>query len=206
MTTGNRFEDRLLSKLTPLVGRRRILPTTALRRRPRLAAAGAATVTGAALAIGVPMLAGGTAYAVTPGDDGTVTVEIYDLSDSEGLEEALAEQGVNAVVDYLPLGKTCAEPRFTPAETGGIVSMETSNVDGSIRFSLDVEGLDDGVTLVLTTAGDIDEGEYSVGMAEGDVAACELVDAPRLPDGPGAEEGTNVEEESDEGGTDLNED
>jgi len=196
MNGGGRFEDRLLVELRRLVAerpgpaqaaaaRRRFLP--AARRRLVLVAGTAAAIACAAAL--VPLLTGGgtAAYAVTTSDDGTVTVEINSLSDAAGLQAKLRDAGVPAVVLYLPPGKACREPIFTPssgqasgAPLGGGVRHEA---DGSTAFSIDPAGLQPGDTLVIMTqdvAGPDGGTGWSIGVAvaHGPVKTCDVVDAP----------------------------
>jgi len=180
------FEERLLVELRGRVadlpadrGRRR-----PLWRRPRLAVAGGLAVAAVAAAtVGVVFLSTGTqaAYAVTKNADGTVTVEIDSLTDAAGLQANLQAAGVNAVVEYLPTGKMCREPWFTPAGPAAAGSESSSSVgknsDGSFSFTISND-IPAGDTLVISTqSGD---GSQALGMAiaQGTVPPCEVVDAP----------------------------
>ena len=180
------FEERLLVELRSLVaappaggGRRR-----ALWRRPRVVVAGGLAAAAAAVVAGVLVFSTGTqaAYAVTKNADGTVTVEIDSLTDAAGLQAKLQEAGVNAVVEYLPEGKICRQPWYTPAGRGAEGAEQTSSVqnmsDGTIRFTI---GRDRpaGSTLVITTqTGPGNLTALGLGYAQGDVPACQVVDAP----------------------------
>src|SRR5437867_1311857 len=113
------FEKRLLDELRNLVvAQPSSRPERARSRRPLVLAGSMAAVLAAATGAGVPFLVGGAApaYAVTTNDDGTVSVEINSLSDAAGLESKLREAGIPAVVQYLPPGKACKQPWFTPAQ------------------------------------------------------------------------------------------
>ena len=181
------FEERLLHELRGLVvsrpvdrGQRR-----AVWRRPRLVLAGglAAALAAAAIA-GALILSAGTqsAYAVTRNADGTVTVEIDSLSDAAGLEAALQAQGVNAVVEYLPEGKMCQQPWFTPAGRDADGEMQESSVgrtsDGATRFTISGDR-PAGATLVITTQTGADGARaLGIGYAQGEVPPCQVVDAP----------------------------
>jgi hypothetical protein len=102
------FEERLLHELRAVVAARPApgpAPASAparRRARRRLVLAGAGGV--AALLAAVAIFAGGgdteSAYAVTPRADGSVTVKISRLSDAAGLQRALRDAGVPAVVRY----------------------------------------------------------------------------------------------------------
>ncbi len=180
------FEERLLHELRIVVGEQ---PTDRGERRPvrrgqRLALAGglAAAVTAAAIA-GVVFFTAGTqaAYAVTKNADGSVTVEIDSLTDATGLQAKLQAAGVNAVVEYLPAGKTCQQPWFTPAGHQGGETQQSSvgpAGNGAIRFTISGDH-PDGATLVVTTqTGPGNETALGLGWAQGAVPACQVVDAP----------------------------
>ena len=181
------FEERLLRELRSLVaappvdrGQRH-----AFWRGPRLVLAGGlAAVLAAAASAGVFFFSAGTqaAYAVTKNADGTVTVEIDSLSDAAGLQAKLQAAGVNAVVEYLPAGKACKQPWFTPAGFGAAGGLHGSEVgrtsDGSTRFTISGD-LPSSSTLVITTqTGPGDERALGIAWAHGDVPPCEVADAP----------------------------
>jgi len=120
------------------------------------------------------------AYAVTKNTDGSVTVEVDSLTDAAGLQAALQAAGVNAVVEYLPEGKMCAQPWFTPA--GHIGGMNSSgvqrNTDTKIQFTISGD-MPTGDTLVITTqTGPGREQALGTAWATGTVPACQVVDAP----------------------------
>ena len=180
------FEERLLHELRSLVaaapaerGRRR-----SLRQRPRLVLAGAlAAVLAAAATAGALVLSAGTqaAYAVTRNADGTVTVEIDSLSDAAGLQAQLQAAGVNAVVQYLPEGKICRRPWFTPLghPAGGTTQSGVERLEnGGVRFTLTAD-IPAGATVVIETqSGPDNETALGIGYAQGDVPPCQVVDAP----------------------------
>ena len=179
------FEERLLHELRAEVAAR---PVDGGRRRPfwrrsRLVLAGGLAVALAAAATtAVLVLSAGTqaAYAVTKNADGSVTVEIDSLTDAAGLQSALQAAGVNAVVEYLPAGKICKRPWFTPAgRTGGTHQAGTGrSSDGSTEFTISGDQ-PAGTTLVITTQTG-PGGLQALGMAyaKGDVPPCQVVDAP----------------------------
>jgi hypothetical protein len=71
------------------------------RRRRRLACTGAGLVTATVTAVGLPIGVSSTsapAFAVETQSDGDVVVTINDLSDADGLQNALRDAGVNATV------------------------------------------------------------------------------------------------------------
>lgn len=181
------FEERLLHELQSVVtaspvdrGQRR-----PLWRGPRLVVAvGLAVVLGAAAGAGVFLLAAGApaAYAVTRNADGTISVEIDSLTDAAGLQARLQAAGVNAVVEYLPAGKMCQQPWFTPAGRGTNHGLQQSGVgragDGAIRFTISGDH-PAGATLVVTTqTGPGNEQALGLAWAEGEVPPCRVVDAP----------------------------
>jgi hypothetical protein len=184
------FEERLLQELRSVVaaspahrGQRRTL----WRGRRLVLAGGLTAVLAAATAAGVLFLSAGTqaAYAVTKNADGTVTVEIDSLTDAAGLQAKLQALGVNAVVQYLPAGKECKRPWFTPEPplgAGAAGGMQKSVVgrtsDGATRFT--ISGTHPaGTTLVVTTqTGPNGERALGIGWAKGDVPPCQVVDAP----------------------------
>lgn len=182
------FEERLLSELrsrvvAPPVDRGQRRP---LWRRPRLVvlAGGLAAVVVAAASAGVLFLSAGTqaAYAVTKDADGTVTVEIESLTDAAGLQAKLQAVGVNAVVQYLPVGKMCKPPWFTPAGHDAAGGTRQSRVgrtsDGAVSFTISANQAP-GTTLVISTqTGPGRAQALGIGVAKGVVPPCEVVDAP----------------------------
>ena len=177
------FEERLLVELKSLVaaapseGQRR-----ALWHRPRLVLAGGLAAAAAAVVAGVLVFSTGTqaAYAVTKNADGTVTVEIDSLTDAAGLQAKLQEAGVNAVVEYLPVGKICKQPWYTPAGQAGGTQQSSvgQSGDGAIRFTISGDR-PAGTTLVITTqTGPGNLTALGMGYAQGDVPPCQVVDAP----------------------------
>ncbi|MFI6389126.1 hypothetical protein [Nonomuraea sp. NPDC050540] len=91
-------------------------------QRPRLALGLAVTVTVAAAAVVVPSVLddSGTyssaSWAVTKQADGVVWVRVTDFKDATGLSRQLKELGVPAIVDYVPEGDKCREPRAEHVE------------------------------------------------------------------------------------------
>lgn len=157
----SRFEDRLLIELKQVVRNRPAgatpePPPRMIRPawRPRLALAGAAAALAIAGAVLLPMIGGqeSTAYAVTVNDDGTVTVKINHFSDAEGLRAKLADVGIPATVEYLPLGQMCKEPWFTGDSNAGSRLAAPAN-DGSITFTLNRGEFTGDKSLVVQTSG-----------------------------------------------------
>ena len=93
-------------------------------RRGKLIALGATAAAAIAAALAVALGGGSAAYAVEPGANGSVTVQIHDLSDAAGLQSALRDAGVPAVVTYSATapsacGGAGVPPAAPPSETGG---------------------------------------------------------------------------------------
>jgi hypothetical protein len=183
------FEERLLTELRDLVAVPRIEGGHKRRiwRAPRLALAGGlAAVVAAAVTAGVFVLSAGTqaAYAVTKNADGSITVQIDSLTDAAGLQAKLQAAGVNAVVDYLPVGKMCKQPWFTPAGAHAAANgdMQQSTVgrngDGTTNFTISGDHPADATLVVTTQTGPGNEQALGIAWAKGTVPACEVVDAP----------------------------
>lgn len=177
------FEERLLRELRETVTAE---PAGRRQRRPgrRFAlVGGVAALAGTAVAAGVVFLSAGTqaAYAVTKNDDGTVTVEIDSLSDAAGLQAKLQAAGVNAVVEYLPAGKMCERPWFTPLgrPLGGTTQSGVEHLSGGgVRFTLGAD-IPAGATVVIETqSGPGDGTALGIAWAQGVVPPCQVVDAP----------------------------
>jgi hypothetical protein len=176
------FEERLLVELRSLVEAEPA--DRGQPRRLRLAVAGglAAAVTAAAVA-SVVFFSAGTpaAYAVTKNADGSVTVEIDSLTDAAGLQAKLQAAGVNAIVEYLPAGKMCAQPWFTPAGRQEGETQQSSvgaAGDGKTRFTISGDLPADETLVVTTQTGPGDERALGLAWAEGEVPPCQVVDAP----------------------------
>jgi hypothetical protein len=178
------FEERLLVELRKTVTAEPVVPGRWRRPGRRLAVAGGlAMALAAAATIGVFFLSAGTqaAYAVTKNADGTVTVEVDSLTDAAGLQSALQAAGVNAVVEYLPAGKMCQQPWFTPlghpldgTTQSGVQHLE----NGGVSFTLSANIPTDATVVIQTQTGPDDETALSIGYAQGEVPPCEVIDAP----------------------------
>jgi hypothetical protein len=202
------FENRLLDELRSVVVAqpapsserplRRPRPWVGRGSRPRLALVGGMVVLLAvAVAAGVPFLTGGAtpAYAVSTNEDGTVTVEIGSLSDAAGLERKLREAGIRAVVQYLPPGKACKQPWFTPASPqsdGSSPGSETPirggvlhTSEGHTRFTISKNLPADETLVIMTQVAPAASApaagsptSIGIALAQGEVEACEVIDAP----------------------------
>ncbi|MEV0614977.1 hypothetical protein AB0I81_16750 [Nonomuraea sp. NPDC050404] len=145
----------------------------------------AAAATAVVLATG---LVGGPAYAVTKDADGGVSVEVRAFTDPEGLESELAAAGVKAVVDYLPQGQTCKQPRG--AHGGGSGPFQAGIGVGpggsGIAFKIGKGQVPDGSTLVLTVSKSKDGDDRppfatTLELVQGEVSACEPTSMPVPP-------------------------
>jgi hypothetical protein len=181
-THEDRFEDRLLLALRAVVDANpapvhSLAPSRRSLTRPVLAGG---AVAGVAVAASSLLVAGGSsaAYAVDSHSDGSVTVTINSLKDAAGLQQKLAAAGVKAVVDYLPTGKSCQQPRYKPASAGaqGSLQVETRK-GGSTTFTIGASQLVAGDTLVVESSGGADFSQIGVGVAAGAVSPCQPVDS-----------------------------
>jgi hypothetical protein len=194
-----RFEDRLLAALQEIVAERaaaapaeedRVAVARPARSRPRLVLAVGATALGVAAAVVLPSLFGGdSAFAVAEQGDGSIRVEIKEVSDAQGLERRLAELGIPAQVDYLPDGEVCRQPRYAATRMsataggsgavagGGPGERERGEGTGSsASFTLRPADFASGETLVIATAGRHSLSSIEVAIAEGPVLPCVPVD------------------------------
>lgn len=192
--TRERFEDRLLTELRAVVSANPapapVRATTRTPARRPIAIGGTLAGVGAgAVAISLAMAGGASpAYAVSD-HDGKVSVSISSLQDAAGLKRELAAVGVTSVVDYLPAGKTCKQPRIshTGQATGAINQLNVGRrSDGATTFTFDAGQIGDG-TLVIEASGDDTSNSLSVRVADGTVAPCTPVEGtPPADGGPGA--------------------
>jgi hypothetical protein len=182
------FEDRLLVELRHEVASRQ----APAPRRGRWIVAGAGALAAAAAALAVALGGGASAYAVEPGANGTVTVEIRDLSDASGLQRELRAAGVPAVVSYDAAPPSCgadAGPKRSapPAEAGGASSGATRRVERGTSagpsFSTDgahgadqkgtittsVEKTGDGVTFTISPGALPRDGQLYITTQSGQV-------------------------------------
>lgn len=92
------FEAALLTELRETVSQRAAAP--AKRRTRSVAAVAVAGIAALATGIGLTSMGGSPAFAVETAADGEIIVRIHELTDAAGLEQALADQGVTAKVQY----------------------------------------------------------------------------------------------------------
>jgi len=92
------FDRALLTELRQVAAERAATPARRTRTRWALAGSGVAAV--AVTAFGLSTLGSPAAYAVDEQGDGDIVITIHELSDADGLEQALADHGIEADVDY----------------------------------------------------------------------------------------------------------
>ncbi len=117
----------------------------------------AATALAGATAIGVVGLRPDPAFAVERQADGDVVITVMKLSDADGLERALAKEGITAEVTYDATAATSSDldnggrPACWPA-VGDVVVDPADNGGVAITLAADYVAAHDGV-LQLTAAG-----------------------------------------------------
>ncbi|WP_433465395.1 hypothetical protein [Spirillospora sp. CA-128828] len=139
----------------------------------------------AAVAIGAPRVLGGNeaAYAVSKQKDGTILITLGDMKNPKRLQGDLREMGLNAVVDFLPDGKQCAEPRVqNRLPTSSKLSVRPKVDRDRGVFAIDPRVVKSGQTVVLEFAlggfGSGGTAGMSSVITDGPVKACKLVDGP----------------------------
>ncbi|MEU9887850.1 hypothetical protein [Sphaerisporangium sp. NPDC051011] len=165
------------------------------RRRLTRPAVLASALALAAAAVSVPLVfgAGQPAYAVSRNQDGTLTISINQARDPKGLEATLRDMGVNAVVDYIPMGKRCTpQPRSEhflsreevrhPADGKPLVVWPPE----TDAFRINPAAVKPGQTAVLEFSVSEDERTAGIwaGLSNGPVAPCTLTDSDEAPLGP----------------------
>ncbi|TMR21648.1 hypothetical protein ETD86_14590 [Nonomuraea turkmeniaca] len=205
------FEERLLSALKEEITTRTAedkMTTTVTQvqrgSRRRLAGLSAAVAGVAAATTAVVLLTGvadNPAYAVTKGTDGSVSVRISAFTDPDGLEAELANAGVKSVVDYLPQGQTCKDPRGEKGSVTGPFSVSVGSAGGGVSFTIEKGRVPAGETLVLAVSKSEDGDDrppfgVSLTVVKGAVADCEPTSMPVPPAGDG---GVTVDKKDDGG-------
>jgi hypothetical protein len=192
------YEEKVLTELREVVASRTspvaVPRSTGPMRRRRLMLATAAAVLAVAAGVGAPALLGTwqqSAYAVERDPDGSIRIYIREYRDAKGLETKLRAFGVSAVVDYVPNGKQCREPRasYIPDDQvpPGLMTTEPPRGDEEAYWKLHPELIPPGHTFVYTTTliGKPGDKEWTakghMALATGPVAPCELVPGPVLP-------------------------
>jgi hypothetical protein len=92
------FDRALLTELRLIAAEG--APAPVRRTRKRWAYAGTGVAAAAVTAFGLTTLGSPSAYAVDEQGDGDIVITIHELDDADGLEQALAEHGIEADVDY----------------------------------------------------------------------------------------------------------
>ncbi|GGO68723.1 hypothetical protein [Nonomuraea cavernae] len=192
----NNFEERLLNALKDDLARTPVMegvtaaaPARRVRRRGLVGAAAALAGVAAAATAAVTVLGGATpAFAVDRLSDGSVSVRISEFRDPSDLEAELSSAGIKAVVDYLPQGQTCKEPRGKATASRGPMQVSMGSDGKGIDFTIEKGRVASGDTLVLVLSVDSDDpakvaGAMSLTVIDGAVAACEAVPMP-LPSDP----------------------
>ncbi|MGC5009581.1 hypothetical protein ACLQ2R_02330 [Streptosporangium sp. DT93] len=165
-----------------------------LLRRPALLAPVLAAAVAVAVAVPVLVSGGTPAYAVARNPDGTISVQINEVRDSKKLEADLNALGFRAVVDYVPQGKQCEDPRgdflpsersYGPAADDPLVIIDRGPISEK-GFLFNPAALEEGQTAVL---------EFNIGdptvhiwakIANGPVKPCVMVDTTGHPVGTSA--------------------
>ncbi|MFI7421850.1 hypothetical protein [Nonomuraea sp. NPDC049684] len=188
----NTFEERLLGALkAEMAAGTQPVPAPVVRRPRRRVvglAAAAASVAVVATVTATGLFGGGPAYAVTGTADGGVAVEINAFRDPGGLADELAAAGVKAVVDYLPYGQTCKQPRGRNGGGEGRFEASIGRSGGGISFRIAKGQVPAGQTLVLAVTLDRSGPEAppvstSLQVVQGEVGRCEPVAMPVPPAG-----------------------
>ncbi|MFF4413437.1 hypothetical protein ACFYY8_12965 [Streptosporangium sp. NPDC001559] len=155
------FEERRLAELKEHVAARAAAERAGRpRRRIVMTLAAGAAVAVVASVITVSSIGGAApAYAVTKDSDGVVHVTVRDVApgdfpDVKGLTGQLRELDVPAVVDYVPAGRKCREPRGTVVTDvpGGLYRTPTNvpGDPGAWRMQIDTKLFKPGQTFVWT--------------------------------------------------------
>ncbi len=96
------FDRALLTELRQVAAEPAAAPVR--RTRKRWAYVGTGVAAAAVTAFGLTSLGSPAAYAVDETGDGDIVITIHELDDADGLEQALADHGIEADVDYQSVG------------------------------------------------------------------------------------------------------
>ncbi|MFC5830474.1 hypothetical protein [Nonomuraea insulae] len=167
-----------------------VTPVRRSRRFVGLSAAVAGVAAAATAVVVLTGIAGSPAYAVSTGSDGGVSVQIHAFTDPEGLQAELADAGVEAVVDYLPEGQTCKQPRGSAGDTQGMFAAGIGKDGDGITFKIEKGQVPAGSTLVLAISKSKDgdtapPSATTMQIVKGAVAPCEPTALPVPPPGDG---------------------
>lgn len=137
------FDRALLTELRQVAAEGATAPARRTRKRWALSAAGLAAA--GATAVGFATLGSSSAYAVDETESGDIVITIRELDDASGLEDALADHGIEAEVDYNADG-FASEPEIDGselpdgAETGGNVIKGESEIEKGAEVDQAVPG------------------------------------------------------------------
>ncbi|WP_431934055.1 hypothetical protein [Nonomuraea jabiensis] len=172
------FRDKLLEELRAEAATVS-WETPPARRLARHLVTAAGLAAAVAAAVAVPLMSDAPAFAVVKNPDGTVTVRINEFVRPKDLEKRLREEGVPAVIDYVPYGQTCRQPRGRNVPQPDRMPLRPA--EDSRDFSIDPKdfGPDDTLVVQMHSAnGDLTKSNGgSVSVIRGPVAPCELVPA-----------------------------
>ncbi|MFC4008620.1 hypothetical protein ACFOY2_15425 [Nonomuraea purpurea] len=174
------FRDKLLEELRAEAATVSWEPVPTRRpARHLVTAAGLVAAVVAAVAVAVPLMSDAPAFAVVKNPDGTVTVRINEFVRPKELEKRLRDEGVRAVIDYVPYGQTCRWPRGETVPQPD--RMPLRQAEDSMDFWIDPKDFAPDETLVVqmhSANGDPAKSNGGIlGVIRGPVAPCELVPA-----------------------------
>lgn len=194
-----KFSDQLFDDLMEEHGhtlaglRRPAAPKRHLAARPVLLTAGAGGIA-AITAVGTLVAGGGTpAYAVTPHDDGTVTLAVYQKDGIAPANDKLRQIGDGRVV-LVPVGAGC--PSITSLKPGkpGAEIRTSLRVTTGGGATVDARGVPAGETLVvalqMSTGNGPGMAASSARLTSGKVPSC--VSIPKAPPGGAPGQRTGV--------------
>jgi len=153
------FELSLLAELREHVAARsEAQPTPHRRWGARVAVAGLATAAAVALAVvislGTNAVAPSRAYALESQPNGDVVVTVYDLTDANALEHALAAKGVRADVTYVPgFSQGAGQTRTPSGGDAAACNIRLAKIDGGLRFTLGAAQIANRSRLHIVTSG-----------------------------------------------------
>ncbi|MER5419339.1 hypothetical protein [Streptosporangium roseum] len=182
------FEERRLAELKEHVAARAAAERVRRpRRRVVLAVAAGAAVAAVASVVTASSIGGAApAYAVTKDSDGIVYVTVRDTvpggdPDVKGLTRQLQSLNVPAIVDYVPAGQKCKEPRGTVVTDipGGLYHTPRSipGDPGAWQMQINTKLFEPGQTFVWTLYVEPVNGWHGTRkiLMRDPVAPCELV-------------------------------
>jgi predicted NUDIX family NTP pyrophosphohydrolase len=150
------FEQSLLTELRLHVAARTAARATPRRRWTVGIAGGGLTAAAAAVAIslGIGVSGPSAAYGIESQHDGDVVVTVYDLSDANGLERALAAKGVQAEITYVQgFSQADGQTRSKSGVDRAGCAIAVAKVNGGLRFTLTSVLIASGAKLDIVTSG-----------------------------------------------------